>query len=43
MDHVNEKGNGKAYVRPVDRFTPARKAETVEIISTVVQEGGATK
>ena len=27
------KENGKAYVKPVDRFTPARKAETVQVIS----------
>lgn len=39
-EHWGGEGNGKAYVKPVDRFTPARKAETVKVVSIVVQEGG---
>lgn len=31
MNHeIMEHGDGGAYVRPVERLTPARKAETAE-------------
>jgi hypothetical protein len=30
---------GRAYVRPVERFTPARKAETMRVVSFAARFG----